>query len=143
MEHKSESHQASGENIGEYLHNHRWNKIFFPKESKEALAVKKKKEKKKLLLNWILLKLGIHTSQIHTSHWETVRISLHKREYPTNKHVKIVSPSLVIIKMQVKTPVRHHYYLLEWLEWKGLVILSIGEVVEQLEFSYVASGDIK
>lgn len=38
--------------------------------------------------------------------------------------------------MQIKTPIRHPIYSLEWLNVKRLTVQSAGKNVEQLEVSY-------
>lgn len=46
-------------------------------------------------------------------------------------------------KMQNKTIMRYYYTFTKWLKLKRLIIPSVGEDMEQWEFSYFVGGSAK
>lgn len=59
------------------------------------------------------------------------------------KHTKRCLSPFVISEMQIKTKMRYYYTPREWLKLKGPIIPKVGEDVEELEFSYIADGNVK
>lgn len=59
-----------------------------------------------------------------------------------HKHMTKCFASLVNSEMQIKT-MRYHSTPLEWLKLKRLAILSIGNYIEQMNFSQTAHGNTK
>ena len=57
-----------------------------------------------------------------------------------NKHMKRCSTSLSIREMQIKTTMRYHLTLVEWLLSKSLQTINAGEGVEKREPSYTVVG---
>ena len=58
-----------------------------------------------------------------------------------NKHMKRCSKSLSIREMQIKTTMRYHLTLVEWLLSKSLQTINAGEGAEKRESSYTIGGN--
>ena len=60
----------------------------------------------------------------------------------TNKHMKRCSISLIIRKMQIKTPMRYHLTLVRMAIIKSLKTINAGEGVEKREHSCTIGGNV-
>ena len=60
----------------------------------------------------------------------------------TNKHMKRCSISLIIRKMQIKTPMRYHLTLVRMAIIKSLKTINAGEGVEKREPSSTVGGNV-
>ena len=59
-----------------------------------------------------------------------------------NKHMKTYSISLIIRKMQIKTPMRYHLTLVRMAIIKSLNTINAGEGVEKRERSCTVGGNV-